>query len=241
MNIKNAIYLLRFSAYMLTTLPNFYKAKRLTKQGKVEEATNVAYRQGKDWSRFIFRMIRSEVNVKNSHLVPKDGPVVFMSNHQGFFDIPILMYAVPRPIGFISKQEIKKIPLIGTWMTYIHCIFMDRSNVRQSLKAINAAAETVKKGHAMVIYPEGTRSKGPVMNEFKSGSFKLAIKANAQIVPVTINDSYKLASEGLNVQPGKVEVVFSEPIATEGLSSSELSELPDRVKAAIQKHIRSVE
>ncbi|PMU48000.1 1-acyl-sn-glycerol-3-phosphate acyltransferase, partial [Pseudomonas sp. GP01-A3] len=82
-----------------------------------------------------------------------------------------------KPIGFIAKMEITKLPIVPGWMEQMHCVFMDRSDRRQSLKAIKDGVEKLKNGHSLVIFPEGTRSKGTQMGEFKSGSLHLATKS----------------------------------------------------------------
>ncbi|CAM3512371.1 lysophospholipid acyltransferase family protein [Marinicrinis lubricantis] len=238
MRLKNFILLLRFALYMLRTIPNLNKAKKYAREGKEAERVAVVQRQAKDWTSYIFKLIKSEVIVHGEEKIPTDQAVVFVANHQGYLDIPIIMHAAPQPVGFIAKEELRKMPLIGTWMQYKNCIFMERNNVRQSLKAINQGVQYLKEGHSMAIFPEGTRSKGPEMGEFKPGSFKLATKARVPIVPVTINHSYKLLPEGLKLNPGVVEVTFSEPIPTEGLSNEELGRLPQLVQEEIRKHIK---
>jgi 1-acyl-sn-glycerol-3-phosphate acyltransferase len=86
----------------------------------------------------------------------------------------------------------------------------------------------------MVIFPEGTRSKGKTMGVFKAGSLRIAIKANVPIVPVTINGSYKLMEEnGFVIKPADVEVVISEPIETAGLTKEQTNELHEKVISVI--------
>ncbi|MFD2671084.1 lysophospholipid acyltransferase family protein [Marinicrinis sediminis] len=237
MKLKNLLYLARFSGYMVTTLPNYFKAKRLSKKGDIAGSTAVAYRQSKDWSRYIFKLIQSEVVVKGLEHVPKDQSVLFVSNHQAIFDIPIIMHAVPAPSGFIAKKELEKMPIIGNWMSYIHCIFMDRSNPRQSLKAINEGAQVLRDGYNMIIFPEGTRSKTGELKDFKAGSFKLALKAKAPVVPVVIKNSYRLLQDGKLNKHQQVEVIFTPPIETAELTKEESAELPDRVHARIRQEL----
>jgi 1-acyl-sn-glycerol-3-phosphate acyltransferase len=113
------------------------------------------------------------------------------------------------------------------------CVFMDRNDIRQSVQAINEGVDLLKQGYSMVIFPEGTRSKGETMGEFKQGSFKLATKAGVPIVPVAIKGSYKMMEEKGFIRPASVEVIISKPISTEGLTREELQQLPDRVKEII--------
>lgn len=91
---------------------------------------------------------------------------------------------IEKPKAFIAKIELLKLPLLRTWMIHLKCVFMDRSDIRQSLKVINQAADHLKEGYSMIIFPEGTRSKNETFGEFKPGSLKLALKAGVPIVPV---------------------------------------------------------
>jgi 1-acyl-sn-glycerol-3-phosphate acyltransferase len=142
-------------------------------------------------------------------------------------------------MGFIAKIEITKMPIIHTWMNYLYCVFMDREDIRQSVAAINEGVDNLKKGHSIVIFPEGTRGKGGPIGEFKQGSFKLATKAQAPIVPITMKGSYKLfeANKG-KIRPARVEIIISPPIETKGLSPQETKELPDVVRNIIISNLK---
>ncbi|WP_261176916.1 1-acyl-sn-glycerol-3-phosphate acyltransferase [Anaerobacillus sp. CMMVII] len=161
-----------------------------------------------------------------------------VSNHQGNFDIPILLGFLERPIGFISKVEVKKLPIVRDWMVYMNCVFLDRQDRRQAIKAINQGAENIKKGTSIVIFPEGTRSKGMEMNPFKSGSFKLAQKAEATIVPIAINGSYRIMEKnGNRIKPAKVTVTILPNIQPEVYQQKDLKELALEVHELINNEV----
>ena len=142
---------------------------------------------------------------------------------------------MPRVIGFISKIEVEKIPVVKTWMTFMHCVFMDRSNVRKSGEAIIKGIRNLKAGFSIVIFPEGTRSKGDKMAEFKAGSFKLATKAKCPIVPITMNGSYKIMEHGNGpwIKKATVDFYIHKMVETDGLSKEELEELPAKVQSIV--------
>lgn len=117
---------------------------------------------------------------------------VIYANHQSNFDIVAMLKAIKRPHGYVAKKELDHIFLLSDGMRLIQCQFMDRTDVRQSVKVISNAAKTVKEGHLMVIFPEGTRMVKGENGSFKAGSFKLAQKAKADIIPVTIYNSYEV-------------------------------------------------
>ena len=128
-------------------------------------------------------------------------------------------------------------------MRQVHNVFIDREDPRDSVRAILEGVENLKKGISMVIYPEGTRSQGKEMLEFKKGAMKLAIKAGAPIVPVTVNESYKIfeAQKGKKTKPVKVDMIFSEPIDPKTLTKEELNNLSERVKAVIAENLKKLE
>ncbi len=228
---------LKFTYALLQTLPPLVKAKRLDKQGKVTERDELMYAVAKRWSTSLVKLLDSDLHITGHDHIPQDRPVVFISNHQSNYDIPIVMYSINRLFGFISKKEIEKWPIIGTWMEYLHCIFMDRSDVRQSLKAINEGAKNIDKGYSMLIFPEGTRSNSRKMNEFKAGSFKLALKSGAPIVPIAIDGSYLITGNASKGMKSKVKVSILEPVYLENLSKEELKEVHEQVYQAIQEKL----
>ena len=162
-----------------------------------------------------------------------------MSNHQSFFDIPLLMSAIDVPKGFIAKKELESWPGISMWMKYIRCIFMDRENIRKSAESIVEGINTLKSGYSMVIFPEGTRSKGGPTHEFKSGSFKLATKSKVPIVPVTINGTYKLLEKNnYKIKAAEIEVIIHPIVDVKNLSKEELTALPQTIENTILSDLK---
>jgi len=163
---------------------------------------------------------------------------VFVANHQSNFDIPLLLGYINKPKGFIAKAETEKMPIVGGWMRYLRCVFMDRSNPRAALKAIKQGIEIVKSGYSLVIFPEGTRSVDGSLSEFKPGSFKLAMKAEAMIVPVTISGSFGIMKKGsLRIKPSQVKITISDPVTSTGYESTESYLLREKIADIIQTNL----
>ncbi len=161
------------------------------------------------WGRVLIRAAGGTVTVTGLEHIPQQNRVCFIANHQGGFDIPLIFGYIPRITGFIAKKELLFIPILNIWMKVYHCIFINRSNRRDSVKAIRRGVEQIKKGRPMVIFPEGTRSQCRRMGPFKSGSLKLAIRSNAAIVPITIDGSYKLKeANGGIMKPASVKLII---------------------------------
>ena len=223
-----------FICTLIGTIPKLNKVKRLEKQGKLEERDAYIHKASTKWMVDNIRRSGSTVEVIGEENLPKDETVVFIINHQGNFDIPLLMGYIDMPKGFISKIEAKKIPIVVKWMELIHCVFMDRSTLKGSAGAIIEGIKTLKAGHSLVIFPEGTRSRGDHMAEFKSASFKLATKPGVPIVPITIDGSYKIMEQnGNKIKPAHVKLTIHPMIVTKGLSKESLETLPEQVATTI--------
>lgn len=207
------------------------KIKYLEHKGKDKERTEAIFKITSFWAKYVMWLSGAKVKVFGEETIPKDEAVLFVGNHQSNFDIPLIMSSIKVPKGFIAKKELEKWPGISMWMKYIRCVFMDRSNIRKSAEAIVQGIQTLKSGYSMVIFPEGTRSKGKPVAEFKAGSFKLALKSKVKIIPFTINGSYKLLeANGGKIKACPVEIYIHKPIDTTKLSKEEISELHTTVR-----------
>ncbi|WP_407311223.1 lysophospholipid acyltransferase family protein [Desulfosporosinus sp. SB140] len=237
--IRTILWFIYFWLYLLAIEPTLLRINRLSKIGQISERDRLTARIAMNWARSLIKFAGVKVTITGEEKIPS-GTVLFVSNHQGNFDIPLLLGYINKPKAFIAKVELLKIPLIRTWMTHMQCVFMDRSDIRQSLKVINQAANHLKDGYSMVIFPEGTRSKGETLGEFKPGSLKLGLKAGVPIVPITIRGSYKIMEQnGFIIKPAHVEIIISDPIPTSGLTKEQATELPEKVFQRIEQSLAS--
>ncbi|MBO1627383.1 1-acyl-sn-glycerol-3-phosphate acyltransferase [Bacillus cereus] len=214
--------------------PRLWRIKRKANTMSPQEKDRLVHKTTSWFGKKMVRVAGSTVQVNGLENVPKDKPVLVVSNHQSDMDIPVLLGYLNKPIGFVSKAEIKKFPLVPTWMELMNCVFMDRSNRRQSLQAIKDGIELLKNGHSIVIFPEGTRSKGCEMGEFKAGSFHLAVKSGVAILPVTLDGTYKMfEANGNRMKPAHATVTISKPITPEQYASMDVKELTQYTKDII--------
>ena len=113
--------------------------------------------------RWIFRVILffsgTKITVKGQENIPKDRAVLYIGNHRSYFDILVTYTTVPGSCGFVAKKELSRIPLLKNWMELIHCLFLDRSDIKQGLQMILSGCEEIKSGTSICIFPEGTRGK----------------------------------------------------------------------------------
>ena len=235
--LRTFISFIKFCAYLIGTLPKLKKARKLDREGKLTERDLVVVEAVGDWARYVIRIAGGTVEVVGQELVPTDTAVVFIGNHQGNMDIPLLLGFIDKPKAFISKIEILKVPILSGWMKLMQCTFMDRKDMRQSVRAMREAVETVKKGYSLVIFPEGTRNKGGPVGEFKPGSFKLALKSGVPIVPLTIDGSWRLLEEKGRLQDATIRVTIHPAIPTANLTREESVALPEKVREIIMSSL----
>ena len=161
------------------------KADKILKEKGEQAYDTYVYDIVSRWATARIKDSGAEIKVYGKENIPKDKTVLFVSNHQSDFDIAIFLSMLPeKKEGFVAKVELEKIPFLSSWMKRIHCIFLDRKDIKQSAKTILEGIRILKSGHSMVVFPEGTRSKGEQMGEFKAGSFKLATKSKFLLFPL---------------------------------------------------------
>lgn len=171
----------------------------------------------------------TKLTVKGMENVPKDESVLYISNHRGFFDVVTTYSLCPGLTGYISKDSVGKVPVLGLVMKRLYCLFMNREDVKQSMKVILQAIDCVKRGISICIFPEGTRNEDREHPEkilpFKNGSFKIAQKSGCKIIPIAITGTDDVLENHFPwVKSCAVTVTYGKPIV--------LSELDKE----IQKH-----
>lgn len=238
--METVLFYLCFFIYIGNTIFKKFKLEKLKRHGSREEVEEYIKQAVKGWTEYVLNKVHAKIEVIGRENIPKEN-CLYVSNHQGNFDIPIFLEILDEPVGFIAKKEILKFKTFSYWMTQINCIFMDRDNIRESMKSINKGVELLKNGHSMVIFPEGTRSKGRNIGDFKKGSMKLALKSGAPIVPVTIDGSYKLLEKNnqYNKKDRTVRVIIDKPIYPTELSKEQQVNLAENIKKIISDNINN--
>lgn len=222
--------LIKIIFWMAFKNSKYRKAIKFQKEGKIAERDEIVHATIPLWARYVLKQCPAEVEVIGQEKIPQDQAVVFISNHQGNMDIPLMLGYINKPIAFVAKIELAKIPLLSKWMKLMQCTFMNRKSPRDSVKAMHDAMDNLEKGYSQMIFPEGTRSRGGPHHEFKAGSFKLAFAAKAPIVPVTINGTWRLLEEKGKFQKGKVTLTIHDPIYTADMTKEEMHALPPKIE-----------
>lgn len=179
--------------------------------------------------KFILKVTGADITIIGHENVPKDQAVLYIGNHRSFFDILLTYVLCPDLTGYVAKKEMEPIPLLSTWMRYLHCLFLDRKDIKEGMKTILTAIEKVKSGISICIFPEGTRNKGTDELEllpFHDGSFKIATKSGCPIIPMAISNSAEIFENHFpKIKPCKVVVEYGKPIYSEELSREDKKRL----------------
>ena len=190
------------------------------------------------WGKAVLWGIGASATITGLEHVPNEERVCFVANHQGDLDIVLMLAYLPRPVGFIAKSEAMWFPFINIWIAALGSAFIHRGNPRRGMRAIDRGVKSIERGNAIVIYPEGTRSRGPAMLPFHKGSFKLATRSNATIVPVTIDGSYRVWEAHNRIEPADIRITIHPPVRTDSLDAEGKKQISDKVFLVIQSALR---
>jgi len=181
-----------------------------------------------------------DLQVFGTENIPTEGGFTMYSNHQGMFDVLAIPATCDQPLGAVLKKELKDIPFLKQVIACTKSFPMDREDVRGSMEVILAATKEVANGRNYLIFPEGTRSKdGNQMREFHAGSFKIASKAKAPILPVALIDCYKVFDEK-GCKPVSMQIHYLPVIPYEEYKDMKTPELAqmvhDRIEACVKEN-----
>lgn len=191
-----------------------------------------------NWAfRCVIFLCGTKVTVIGEENVPKDQPVLYVANHRSFFDIILTYIRVPRPTGYISKKEMEKVPLLSIWMKRLNCLFLDRDNIKEGMKTILAGIDHIKNGISICIFPEGTRNKvEDTFLPFHEGSFKIAEKTGAPIVPMTINNSAAIFENQVpKIRKAHVVIEYGKPILLSEMEKEDKKHIGAKVQKIIEE------
>lgn len=188
---------------------------------------------------FLAKLAGAKVIVKGSENLPADA-ALYVGNHQSNFDALIALSYLGKIKSIVLKKEMTKIPILNMGIDLLSCIPLDRENIRQSFKAIMVASNKLKAGNSVIIFPEGTRSKGPEMGEFKHGAFKAALDAKAPIVAFAVDGSYKCFEEHNAIRAAKIHLSILPPIMPEEYEGMKASAVGEMVQERIREELNNM-
>ncbi len=195
---------------------------------------------GRWWSKSILLVSGIKVQTRGLEHLEPDKPFVFMCNHQSNFDILVLFSGLPSQFRWIAKAELFKIPIFGQAMRGAGYISIERKDRRKAIQSLKQAAERIRSGISVMIFPEGTRSPDGNIGEFKKGGFILAFDAGVPITPIVLNGTWSIMSkDSLRIKPGNVTLSVLPAVDVADYSKAEKSKLIEDVKENILKEFES--
>jgi 1-acyl-sn-glycerol-3-phosphate acyltransferase len=189
----------------------------------------------RNWSRSLLWAAGVRVAVYGRDNVRRDGPQIFVSNHQSFFDIFAMLACLPVSIRFVAKKELGRIPVLAQAMRAAGHVLIDRQDRRGASRAMRKAGERMERENlSLGLFPEGTRSRDGQLREFKKGTFVLAIETQVPIVPVAVEGGYRVISGGC-VRRGNMNLRVAAALPTEGRTAADRDEVLSAVRGTIRE------
>lgn len=180
------------------------------------------------------------VKVIGKELIAKDKAYVFVANHAAGVDVMATGVAMTQPAFFLAKNEARYIPVFG-FMVRMLSILVDRKSKESREKAMQYMLKTLREGYSLFLYPEGTRNRtSALLKEFKDGAFRTAIAAQVPIAVQTLLNTKGVNNpNGIHLLPGKVTVVWNEPIETKGMTEADIPTLSERVRNIMLENLQT--
>jgi 1-acyl-sn-glycerol-3-phosphate acyltransferase len=197
---------------------------------------HVIHRYARWWGWLILKANWVRVDVRGKEYLDKRRPCIYVCNHQGSFDIFSLLAYLRVPFRWLAKAELFKIPILGWAMRTAGYISLDRSTKKKAYQSMEIAANKIKEGTSVVIFPEGSRSLDGTLQHFMNGGFTLAIKAGVPLCPVAITGSWQIMPRTtLKIKKGHINIIISKPIETKGLTMQDRRPLMQQVEDRIRE------
>ena len=192
---------------------------------------NLFYRWQRGWARGLLKLCGIELEVRGAEHMRPDGAYVIVANHSSYMDIPALFASLPKLPQFMAKGELARIPFLGAALRSGRHILVNRGNHATARRSLDSAAEQLKAGAAILVFPEGTRSTRDAIGRFKTGAFRLAKLGEVEILPVGISGTrYVLPKHGRIIRPRRVSVNIAAPLSVASVQATPLNELSESMR-----------
>lgn len=179
-------------------------------------------RYPRQWARLFCLIAGVRVIIEGADKLQTQTGYIYCANHLSQFDIFSFQGYFPLSFRWLAKEELFKVPFLGRAMANAGAIAINRSHGREAVKSLQQAAERIKAGTSILIFPEGTRSPDGMLQPFKGGAMLLAIKAGVPIVPVAFVGSYAVLPKGAFLpRPGTITIKVGDPVSVSGSSNKD--------------------
>ena len=177
------------------------------------------------WAASLVRAAGIKLRLHNAERMQSGTPRIYVSNHVSWFDVLTLAAVLPR-YKFVGKAELFRIPVFGRAARSAGMIAIERENRKSAFESYRLAAERIRGGASVVVFPEGTRGKSYSLRQFKKGPFVLGVAAGVPIVPTIVHGTMEvMPRDSFRVRSGIVDIHFLDPIPAEGLTYEDRNRL----------------
>ncbi len=220
---------------MIFSLPVHFHWKHMAKKDPVK-AWNKAWKYVRGFFRGLIFLAGTKIEVRGAENIP-DQPALFVGNHRSYFDIIILQTLSKTPMAFVAKKEFRSYPLLPAYMDDIGCVFLDRENIRQSLKTISEGTERMKKGLSLGLFPEGTRNHTDTLLPFRAGGYRMADKAECPLVVMALTNFGRIFEENKFhfIRRRHVIIEFDKPVYPHQMEKQDQRDFYENIPARIQE------
>lgn len=189
---------------------------------------------GKMWAPVILWLLGVKVKVSGLEYVDDDQPSIFVANHSSFLDIPACVMSIPVKLNFIAKKELRKMPVVGWYISATRQIFIDRGDKQKAKRSMELAAQRIREGKHVLSYAEGTRSKDGEVKIFRRGAFNIAKEGDIPIIPVAVTGAFEcLPPGGFKVDRGTIYVDIGAPFRPSDLPNASIEELAEHARQSV--------
>lgn len=190
------------------------------------------------WGWLILQSNGVTVQITGVEHIDSTRPAIYMCNHQGTFDIFSLLAHLPVQFRWVAKVGLFRIPVLGWAMSTAGYISLDRSKRKRAYRGMEIAAQKIKEGTSVVMFPEGSRSYDGALQPFMNGGFTLAIRAGVPIYPITVDGSWAIMPRTtLRIKRGTIRIVIERPIETAGLTMQDRKRLMQEIEQKIRANL----
>jgi 1-acyl-sn-glycerol-3-phosphate acyltransferase len=190
------------------------------------------------WARELMYLVPAKLKVYGEENLNLNPSYIVVANHLSLMDIPILYGWLDLDLKWVMKKELRKVPLIGSGCAMLGHIFIDRSNREIALQQLEAVKRDLEPGVSILFFPEGSRSRDGKLKKFKSGAFLMAKDLDLPILPITLTHvDTILPPDGMDLRPGKAEMIIHPPVGLEEVRGSSPEQLRDRARAIIASRL----
>jgi len=233
--LRDGLAALGFTIYVLVLLaisvPPAWAVLLLLPRGRRSDLWS------KRWARWLIGASGCALTVRGDYL-HEDRPVVFVSNHTSYLDSIVLMAALPWPYRFVVAHAYAAWPIVGTAIRKAEYITVDRRSAMTRAGSFTVIEAALRNGSSVLIYPEGRRGRGPLLEPFRAGAFRAAAATGRPVVPISVRGTRHIMRRGVRLlRRGPIEVTIHQPLAPTSSDRREIVRLRDAVRSEIEQRL----